>query len=159
MNTAVFAGSFDPFTFAHKDLVDRGLKLFDRIIIAIGVNGSKKGLMPFAAREKAISELYAQEENVEVRRFSGLTVGFCRSVGAKYLLRGLRNTRDFEFEQAIAQNNRLLAPEVETFFLIAAPDLAHISSTIVRDILVNGGDVSRLVPFQWTIDSGNPDFF
>jgi len=155
MNTAVFAGSFDPFTFAHKDLVDRGLTLFDRIVIALGVNGSKQSLMPFAAREKAISELYAQESRVEVRRFSGLTVDFCRSVGAKYILRGLRNTLDFEFEKSIAQNNRLLAPEVETFFLIARPDLAHVSSTIVRDIMANGGDVSGLVPFAMPRKGGN----
>lgn len=146
MNTAVFAGSFDPFTFAHKDLVDRGLTLFDKIIIAVGVNSSKKSMMPFADRVKAISELYAHQDRVEVHRFSGLTVDFCKSVGAQYLLRGLRNTNDFEFENAIAQNNLLLAPEIETYFLMARSGLGHISSTIVRDILANGGNISDLVP-------------
>lgn len=102
--------------------------------------------MPFADRVKAISELYAHQDRVEVHRFSGLTVDFCKSVGAQYLLRGLRNTNDFEFENAIAQNNLLLAPEIETYFLMARSGLGHISSTIVRDILANGGNISDLVP-------------
>ena len=146
MKIAVFAGSFDPFTFAHQDLVDRGLGLFDKIIIAIGVNSSKKGLLPLADREKGIKLLFEKYTNVEVQQFSGLTVDFCKRAGASYILRGLRNTDDFEFEKAIAQNNSLLAPTIETYFLMTKSGLAHISSTIVRDILSNGGDVSALVP-------------
>lgn len=146
MKTAVFAGSFDPFTFAHQDLVDRGLLLFDKIIIAIGVNSTKKGLMSFEQRVNAIKELYTGNDNVDIQQFTGLTVDFCRTVNALYILRGLRNTKDFEFENAIAQNNLLLAPEIETYFLMARSGQGHISSTIVRDILSHKGDVSTLVP-------------
>lgn len=146
MKTAVFAGSFDPFTKAHQDIVERGLSLFDRVIIAVGINSTKKGLMPFENRVQAISDVFEANNKVEVKQFSGLTVNFCREIGARYLLRGLRNTADFEFENAIAQNNLLLAPEIETYFLMARSGLAHISSTIVRDILQHDGDVSTLVP-------------
>ncbi len=146
MKTAVFAGSFDPFTFAHQDLVERGLLVFDKIIIGVGVNPSKKGLMDFDDREAAIAQLFANEDRVTVSQFRGLTVDFCQRRGAAYLLRGLRNTNDFEFENAIAQNNLLLAPEIETCFLMARSGLGHISSTIVRDILTNNGDVTELVP-------------
>ncbi|MCC2598104.1 pantetheine-phosphate adenylyltransferase [Sphingobacterium sp. FBM7-1] len=146
MKTAVFAGSFDPFTFAHQNIVERGLSLFDKVVIAVGVNSSKKGLMPFEDRVEAIATLFDANERVVVTQFSGLTVEFCKEIGAQYLLRGLRNTTDFEFENAIAQNNLLLDPEIETYFLMAQSGLAHISSTIVRDILHHQGDVSALVP-------------
>lgn len=146
MKTAVFAGSFDPFTFAHQNIVERGLSLFDRVVIAVGINSSKKGLMPFEDRVEAIATLFDANERVVVTQFSGLTVEFCKEIGAQYLLRGLRNTTDFEFENAIAQNNLLLDPEIETYFLMAQSGLAHISSTIVRDILHHRGDVSALVP-------------
>ncbi len=143
---AVFPGSFDPFTRAHQDLVLRALPLFDEIIIAIGVNTSKQGLLPFEVREEAIKAVFLDEEKVQVQRIQGLTVNFCREVGARYMLRGLRNGIDLEFENAIAQNNLILAPEVESFFLLSRSGLGHISSTIVRDILRHGGDVSALVP-------------
>lgn len=146
MKTAVFAGSFDPFTFAHQNIVERGLSLFDKVVIAVGVNSSKKGLMPFEDRVEAITTLFDANERVVVTQFSGLTVEFCKEIGAQYLLRGLRNTTDFEFENAIAQNNLLLDPEIETYFLMAQSGLGHISSTIVRDILHHQGDVSALVP-------------
>lgn len=146
MKTAVFAGSFDPFTFAHQNIVERGLSLFDRVVIAVGINSSKKGLMPFEDRVEAIATLFDANERVVVTQFSGLTVEFCKEIGAQYLLRGLRNTTDFEFENAIAQNNLLLDPKIETYFLMAQSGLAHISSTIVRDILHHQGDVSALVP-------------
>lgn len=148
MKIAVFAGSFDPFTYAHQNIVERGLSLFDKIVIAVGVNSTKKGLMSFDDRVEAISDLFQSDERIEVRQFSGLTVDFCQEIGAKYLLRGLRNTADFEFENAIAQNNLQLASEIETYFLMAKYGLAHISSTIVRDILLHRGDVSALVPKQ-----------
>src|SRR5690606_29820587 len=119
MKTAVFAGSFDPFTFAHQNIVERGLSLFDKVVIAVGVNSSKKGLMPFEDRVAAIATLFDANERVVVTQFSGLTVEFCKEIGAQYLLRGLRNTTDFEFENAIAQNNLLLDPEIETYFLMA----------------------------------------
>lgn len=143
---AVFPGSFDPFTRAHQDLVLRALPLFDEIVIAIGVNTSKQGLLPFEVREEAIKAVFKDESKVQIQRIQGLTVNFCREVGAQFMLRGLRNGIDLEFENAIAQNNLILAPEVESLFLLARSGLGHISSTIVRDILKNGGDVSALVP-------------
>ncbi len=146
MKIAVFPGSFDPFTFAHKDLVDRSLTLFDRVYIAVGVNASKKGLMGYEERKLAIEELYRGEDRVEVGLFTGLTVDYCKKVGATFILRGLRNTKDFEYEDSIAQNNLIMAPSIETYFLISRSGTAHISSTIVRDILNNGGNVDKLVP-------------
>jgi pantetheine-phosphate adenylyltransferase len=146
MKIAVFPGSFDPFTNAHKDLVNRALHLFDKIYVAIGVNPSKKGLMDFETRKAAISELYREESKVVVDTFTGLTVDYCKKVNAQFILRGLRNATDMDFENAIAQNNLILAPEIETYFLLARTGLSHISSTIVRDILSNGGSVNTLVP-------------
>src|SRR5690554_6208796 len=128
MKTAVFAGSFDPFTKAHQDIVERALSLFDKIIVAVGINSAKKGLMSFEDRVTAIAALFQSNDKVQVMQFSGLTTSFCREIGAQYLLRGLRNTNDFEFENAIAQNNLLLAPDIETYFLMAKSGLAHISS-------------------------------
>lgn len=148
MKIAVFPGSFDPFTNAHKDLVDRSLMLFDKVYIAIGVNSSKKGLMEFETRKVAISNLYKDEAKVVVETFTGLTVDYCKKVGAQFILRGLRNSTDFDFENAIAQNNLILSPEIETYFLLARTGLSHISSTIVRDILANGGPVDTLVPSE-----------
>lgn len=148
MKIAVFPGSFDPFTFAHKDLVDRSLNLFDKVYIAVGVNASKKGLMDYEKRKLAISELYKNEPKVVVDLFTGLTVDYCLKVGANFILRGLRNTKDFEYEDAIAQNNLVLAPSIETYFLISRSGVGHISSTIVRDILNNGGAVDKLVPAE-----------
>ncbi len=148
MKIAVFPGSFDPFTNAHKDLVDRALSLFDKIYIAIGVNSSKKGLMDFDVRKQAISSLYSGNEKIVVDTFTGLTVDYCQRVKAQFILRGLRNSNDLNFENAIAQNNLILAPHIETYFLLSRSGTAHISSTIVRDILANGGVVDTLVPSE-----------
>lgn len=146
MKIAVFAGSFDPFTLAHQDLVERALPLFDKIIIAIGVNHTKKGLMSLDSREAAINVLFKTQENIEVKSFQGLTVNFCREMGAGFMLRGLRNAKDFDYENAIAQNNLILAKEIETYFLMSRSGTAHISSTIVRDIWANQGDITAFVP-------------
>ncbi|NGF56582.1 pantetheine-phosphate adenylyltransferase [Parapedobacter sp. SGR-10] len=146
MKIAVFPGSFDPFTLAHKDIVDRGAELFDRIVIAIGINTTKKGLMEYEQRLTAIKEVYADNPKVEAVIFTGLTVNYCQSIGANYILRGLRNGKDLEYENAIAQNNFMLAPQVETYFLLSRGDKAHISSTIVREILANNGKIDHLVP-------------
>ncbi|WP_140938148.1 pantetheine-phosphate adenylyltransferase [Sphingobacterium lumbrici] len=151
MKIAVFPGSFDPFTLAHKDLVDRSLSLFDKVYIAIGINSSKKGLMIFEKRKQAIESVYANSDRVIVDMFSGLTIDYCTSVGAQFILRGLRNTNDLIYEDTIAQNNLILAPHIETYFLLSRSGTAHISSTIVRDILANGGAVDKLVP-QEVID-------
>jgi pantetheine-phosphate adenylyltransferase len=146
MKIAVFPGSFDPFTLAHQDLVDRGLVLFDKIIIAIGINSTKKGLMDYNMRSAAITDVYKSNPEVEVLTFTGLTVDLCKAQEARYILRGLRNSKDLEYEDAIAQNNLLLAPEIETFFLLSRSGTAHISSTIVREIWANDGRIDHLVP-------------
>lgn len=148
MKIAVFPGSFDPFTNAHQDLVDRALTLFDKIYIAIGVNSAKKGMLDFEQRKQAIEALYHMQDNVVVETFTGLTVDYCHSVAAQFILRGLRNSKDLEFESAIAQNNLILAPSIETYFLMCRSGNGHISSSIVRDILANGGSVDALVPME-----------
>ncbi len=146
MKIAVFPGSFDPFTIAHQDLIKRALPLFDKIYIAIGVNSSKVGMMDVESRKSSISELYKDNEQVEVGFYNGLTVDYCESIGADFILRGLRNGTDLDYENIIAQNNLLLAPQIETYFLVSRSGEAHISSTIVRDIWKNNGDISHLVP-------------
>ncbi|SFC61640.1 Phosphopantetheine adenylyltransferase [Parapedobacter composti] len=147
MNIAVFPGSFDPITNAHVAIVDRALGLFNKIYVAVGVNTTKKGFFDHDRRLDIIRETFSGYGGaVEPVRFEGLTVDFCRKVGARYILRGMRNTADFEFEKAIALNNAVLAPDIETVFLMSSSGLAHISSTIIREILTNNGDVSQLVP-------------
>ncbi|WKK67613.1 pantetheine-phosphate adenylyltransferase [Lutimonas zeaxanthinifaciens] len=143
--TAVFPGSFDPLTLGHTDIIDRGLPLFDEIIIAIGTNSSKKYMFSLEERRKFIEETYADQPKIRVDTYEGLTIDYCSKVGSQFILRGLRNPADFEFEKAIAQTNRKMS-EIETVFLLTSADTSYISSSIVRDILVNKGDVSMLVP-------------
>lgn len=146
MKIAVFPGSFDPFTRAHQDLVERGLPLFDKIIIAVGYNHNKRGMMNHDQRVESIMAVFKGISTVEVMKYEGLTVEFCQRIGAGYILRGLRNTNDFEFENAIAQNNLLLNHTIESYFLMSRSGQSHISSTIVRDIWYNGGNISLMVP-------------
>jgi pantetheine-phosphate adenylyltransferase len=148
MRTALFPGSFDPFTNGHLDVVRRGTALFDEIIIAIGNNSSKTRYLPVEQMISMIEEVFRDEPRVSVRAYKGLTADFAREVGARYLLRGLRNTTDFEYENTIAQANRHVNPELETLFLITSPTLAAISSTIIREIHRFGGNVDSFVPFQ-----------
>jgi pantetheine-phosphate adenylyltransferase len=144
--TAVFPGSFDPFTIGHEALVRRALSLFDRLIIAVGENSEKKNLFTIENRMKMISKVFDGESKVVVMRFSGLTVNFCRKNNAGYILRGLRTAADFEYERAMGQMNRKMAPEIDTVFLLTSTEHTPINSTIVRDIIVNGGDASMFVP-------------
>jgi len=144
---ALFPGSFDPFTNGHLDLVRRGAALFDQLIIAIGHNSSKQRYLPLDWMQAQLAELFADDARIAVRPYQGLTAEFARQQGARFLLRGLRNTIDFEYENAIAQGNRHVYPELETVFLPPTPALAAISSTIIRDIHRLGGDVRALVPF------------
>lgn len=144
---AIFPGSFDPFTNAHLAIVQRSLKLFDQVRIAIGVNTTKKGLFSFEKREMMIQEsIGIFGGRVQVDFFEGLTVTYAKKVGAQFILRSMRSAQDFEFERAIAQNNIGLDPSLETVFLLSEGHLSHISSTIVREIILNGGDVHSLVP-------------
>ena len=143
---AVFPGSFDPITNGHVDIVQRAVGLFDKIIIAVGQNAQKKYMFTREQRVTYIKNAFEGVDEIEVMDFEGMTVDFCRSVGARYILRGLRNPADFEFEKAIAQANRMMDHQLETVFLLTDPEFAAISSSIVRDVYRNGGDVSMFVP-------------
>lgn len=145
---ALFPGSFDPFTNGHLDVVRRGAELFDELIIALGNNSSKQRYLPVDWMLARINDLFADEPRVSAVAYRGLTAEFARETGARYLLRGLRNTTDFEYENTIAQANRHVNPALETVFLITSPALAAISSTIIREIHRFGGDVSQFVPFN-----------
>ncbi len=143
---AVFPGSFDPITTGHVDLVRRALPLFDEIIIAIGINSQKQTLFDVTQRKFWIENVFADEPRVSVDTFEGLTVHFCKKVDAHYLIRGLRNASDFDYEKTISQLNHIVGDRVETVFLISRPEFSHISSTIVREIIKGKGDASSFLP-------------
>ncbi len=143
---AIFPGSFDPITKGHENILRRALPLFDEIIIAIGKNSSKQNYFSLEQREKWIKQVFANEPKVRVESYTGLTIDFCKKVNAGFILRGLRTSADFEFEKSIAQNNNIMAPQIETIFILPIPELSAINSTIVRDIIRNGGDASPFVP-------------
>lgn len=143
---AVFPGSFDPITKGHQDIIQRGLPLFDELVIAIGHNTNKNYFYSQERREHFIKKTFEGEPKIRVQRYSGLTVEFCKSIQATHILRGLRTSADFEFERAIAQMNHAMAPGIETVFIVSSPALSHISSTIVRDILLYQGDITPFVP-------------
>lgn len=143
---AVFPGSFDPITCGHASVIRRSVPLFDKIIVAIGVNALKDTYFDLDTRIKMIQAVFSDCEKVEVQSYSGLTTDYCREVNARFLLRGLRTSADFEFERSIAQINKQLNPEIETVFLLTQPEHTALNSSIVRDILHHKGDVSMFVP-------------
>lgn len=143
---AVFPGSFDPFTIGHESLVNRTLDLFDEIIIAVGVNSNKNYMFPVEKRVQWIKNVFKDNPKIKVEQFSGLTVNYCKAKNAKFLLRGLRTSADFEFEKAIAQMNKALAADIETVFILPLPEHSAINSTIIRDIFRNDGNTSPFVP-------------
>jgi pantetheine-phosphate adenylyltransferase len=143
---AVFPGSFDPFTIGHEGIIKRALPLFDEIIIAVGANALKKSFYSVEIRKEMIKLVFKDFPAVRVDHYEGLTVDYCRKKSAGYILRGLRTAADFEFERAIAQVNKALAPDIESVFLLTVPEHTPINSTIVRDIIRSGGDASRFVP-------------
>ncbi len=143
---AVFPGSFDPITLGHESLVLRALPLFDQIIVAIGNNALKQYYFTLQQRKAWISKVFEAYPTVMVSEYSGLTVDFCREAGANYILRGLRTAADFEFERGIGQVNKRLLPEIDTIFLLTSAELTPITSSIVRDIVRNGGDAQQFVP-------------
>lgn len=145
MKRAIFPGSFDPITLGHYDIIQRGIGLFDELIIAIGENADKSYMFSLEDRMRFIREAFADEPRIKVASYRGLTVDFCKQVGAAYILRGLRNPGDFEFEKAIAHTNRKLS-EIETVFLLTGSGKSYISSSIVRDVIRHGGDYTVLVP-------------
>jgi pantetheine-phosphate adenylyltransferase len=145
MRKAVFPGSFDPITLGHYDIIKRSIPLFDEIIIAIGINAEKKYMFSLEDRKRFIEEAFANDPSVSVITYEGLTIDLCKKVKANFILRGLRNPADFEFEKAIAHTNRKLS-KIETVFLLTAAQTSFISSSIVRDVLRNGGQYEMLVP-------------
>lgn len=145
MKRAIFPGSFDPITLGHFDIIQRGVTLFDELIIAIGINADKKYMFPLEKRKQFIEEVFKNEPKIKVVTYKGLTVNFCKEINAQFILRGLRNPGDFEFEKAIAHTNRKLS-EIETVFLLTSSGKSYISSSIVRDVIRNNGDYTGLVP-------------
>jgi len=143
---AIFPGSFDPFTVGHESIVRRSLGLFDKVIVAVGKNSTKATLFSIEQRVNWIEQVFKDDAQVEVDSYEGLTVDYCVKKGARFILRGLRTSSDFGFERAIGQVNKALLPEVETIFILALPEHSAISSTIIRDIIRNGGDASQFVP-------------
>jgi len=143
---AVFPGSFDPITLGHESLVLRALPLFDEIIIAIGINALKDYYFSIAQRIQWIETVFKEYPQVSVTTYKGLTVDLCRNIGADYILRGLRTAADFEFERGIGQVNKKLFPEIETIFLLSTPELTAITSSVIRDVVRNGGDAGQFVP-------------
>ena len=150
MKRALFPGSFDPITLGHYDIIKRGVKLFDEVVVAIGINADKNYMFSIEERKSFIEKSFANEPKVKVTTYEGLTVDFCKDINAEFILRGLRNPADFEFEKAIAHTNRKLS-KIETVFLLTASKTSFISSSIVRDVIRNNGDYSVLVPSSVTV--------
>ncbi len=149
MRRAVFPGTFDPITLGHVDIINRALPLFDELIIAIGVNADKKTMFSLEERISFIEKTFKGNTQISVKSYSGLTAKFCVAEKAQFIVRGLRNTTDLNFEQPIAQTNYKMA-KVDSIFLISSPEVSNISSTIVRDVMRNDGEFSSLVPTSVT---------
>ena len=145
MKRALFPGSFDPITLGNYDMINRGIKLFDEVVVAIGVNADKKYMFSLEDRKAFIEKSFENKPKVKVVTYEGLTIDFCKEIDAQFILRGLRNPADFEFEKAIAHTNRKLS-KIETVFLLTASNTSYISSSIVRDVIRNNGDYTKLVP-------------
>lgn len=143
---AVFPGSFSPFTLGHQYVINRALPLFDKIIIAVGSNSSKEYYFSEEQRIQWMEDIFKNEAKVEIRKYDGLTVDFCKSINANFILRGLRNSKDFNYEKEIAQVNQTLNEAIETIFIITSSKYSHISSSLVREVAKNGGDISKFVP-------------
>ena len=143
---AVFPGSFDPITTGHVDLVKRALPIFDEITVAIGINSQNQTLFDVEKRKQWIEAVFKNEPRIKVDVFEGLTVHFCKKIGARYLIRGLRNASDFDYEKTISQLNHIVGDNIETVFLISRPEFSHISSTIVREIIKGKGDARPFLP-------------
>lgn len=143
---AVFPGTFDPVTKGHLDIVARGAQLFDEVVVAIGINTKKTTLFDLDQRTKWLKETFASYPNVRIDHYEGLTVEYCDQIGAKFLLRGLRNGSDFDYESHIAQLNKDLSHGIETVFILSSPGLSYISSTLVRDLILHEGEYQRYMP-------------
>src|ERR687890_222970 len=142
----LFPGTFDPVTLGHTDIIDRSLDLFDKVVIGIGKNSNKAPMFSGEQRLEWIREIYKHDDRVDAMVYEGLTADCCRTIGASYILRGIRYVNDFEYEKAIADMNRSLDPTIETIFLTCLPQYTSVASTLVRDVIRNGGDVSQFLP-------------
>ncbi len=150
MRICLFPGTFDPVTLGHVDIINRALPLFDKVVVGIGVNVSKSPMFTPEQRVQWLHDIYKDEPRVESVMYDGLTIDFCKKIGAKFILRGIRYVSDFEYEKTIADANRILDKQIETIFLTGEPKYTSIASTIVRDILRNGGDASFFLPNEVT---------
>ncbi|MDN3580376.1 pantetheine-phosphate adenylyltransferase [Mucilaginibacter flavus] len=148
MKIALFPGSFDPVTKAHVDIVKRSVNLFDKVYIGIGANSTKQGFLTIETREQMLRAVFKNDDRIHIVAYEGLTVNFCKSIGAAYMIRGIRTVSDFEYEKAIAQMNHSLAPDIESIFIVSKPGYSSISSTIVREIMRHHGDVSQFIPTE-----------
>jgi pantetheine-phosphate adenylyltransferase len=146
LKICLFPGTFDPITLGHTDIINRALPLFDKIVVGIGINTAKKPFFETAQRLEWIAEIYKNEPKVEGATYEGLTIDFCKKINAKFILRGIRYVSDFEYEKTIADANRTMDASIETFFLTGEPKYTSVASTIVRDIIKNGGDASFFLP-------------
>ena len=146
MRICLFPGTFDPVTLGHIDIINRATTLFDKVVIGIGRNSGKTPMFSEEQRLGWLKEIYAGNPNVEARVYEGLTVKCCQEIGARYIVRGIRYVNDFEYEKAIADMNRSIAGDIETVFLTCMPEFTSVASTLVRDVLKNGGDMSRFLP-------------
>lgn len=148
MKKAVFSGSFDPITKGHEDIILKALPLFDEVVVAIGVNIMKKNVFDLEQRMQWIKDVFADYPKVKVTHYEGLTVDFCKEVGADFIIRGLRGSLDFEYESTIAEANKKINPNITTIFLLTEPDLRCVSSTVVRDLLKHNYPVDEFVPVK-----------
>ena len=146
MKTSVFPGSFDPITKGHEDIIKRAALLFDKVYVAIGVNGSKKSLFSLEQRINWLKQCFTNNDHIEILTYEGLTVELCKKMNVSFIIRGIRNETDFRYENDIAQINRQLHPNIETVFFATAPELANVSSTIIRDIYLNHGNYKQFMP-------------
>jgi pantetheine-phosphate adenylyltransferase len=142
----LFPGTFDPITLGHVDVIERAVSLFDKLVIGVGINSTKQPMFTFEQRTGWIQEIFRNDPRIEVTGYEGLTVDFCRKIDAHFILRGIRYISDFEYEKAIADMNRMLVPDIETIFLTCSPLYSTISSTLVRDVIRNGGNASMFMP-------------
>lgn len=142
----LFPGTFDPFTLGHLDIVKRSVNLFDKLVIGIGKNINKKPMFTDEQRLAWVKEIFKEDPRIDVIIYEGLTVQCCKSIGANYIIRGIRYVNDFEYEKVIADMNRSLDPDIETVFLTCSPQFTSVASTLVRDVLMNGGDASQFLP-------------
>ena len=153
MRTALFPGSFDPFTLGHQAIVEDGLKIFDKIVVGIGSNSEKNGLLTVENRRRLIEDLYNDNDRVDVSVYSELTGEFCRKIGAQFLLRGMRNTVDYEYERNMMAVNQMLFPEITTVLLFTPPKYVAVSSSMIRELLAFGGDPTQLMPDKIDINN------